>query len=118
MSAFGSHNGYAKNNHGLIHQRKFKMAGTFCKITDEISFLAPAEARFHLHPNVVVKQLGDSYGKIEIEDGELLHWSFSGTAKVEIKKSSWHPEFGISIPNCCIIAYFEGQDCEFTLKWT
>ena len=115
--ALGSHDGYARKNAGLLHWREFSLSERKIKVKDKISYPKTSEARYYLHPTVAVKKIGQSYGVIELKCGTTLSWNCLGAHHVQIIETTWHPEFGISIPNKCIIAHFASEDCEFILKW-
>ena len=56
-----------------------------------------AVARFHLHPDAAVE--GDaSNGYMLLNDGRRVEWRVLG-GQSQIVRSSWHPEFGLSIDN-------------------
>jgi uncharacterized heparinase superfamily protein len=118
MIASGSHDGYVRKNVDLTHWREFLLDDKLLKIKDEISYSENAEARYYLHPKVSVKKMGLSYGQIEFKSSVIGSWRFSGASHVKIIDTTWHPKFGVNIPNQCIIAHFDSKDCEFILEWS
>ena len=117
LFAFATHDGYSKKFYGLLHSRCINLSDHSLKILDQLSQQALAHARFHLHPDICVKITGDNNGLIITRDGQVLNWVFSGASNVKLLDSNWHPEFGLTIPNKCLVAEFDGQFCEFFVKW-
>jgi len=117
MYAMGEHDGYSRENNGLRHSREFFLNEKSLIIKDIISVPAYAEARFHCHPDLKIKQRGQTDGTFLTANGTEIFWIFSGVSQVNLVKTTWHPEFGISLKNQCLVAQFEKQNCEFILKW-
>jgi uncharacterized heparinase superfamily protein len=99
-----AHNGYFRLTGKPKHSRKWMM--------DEESFLIEdclgettkdAEARFHFHPDVqVCNDENSSSGTIRLLDGSSVEWKIVEGA-VRLEPSIWHPRFGVSIPNICLV---------------
>ena len=115
--ASGCHHGYARENNGLTHSRKFSLDETNLCVSDELSRPAIAEARYHLNPDVTPVLNGADFGELHVSNDQVLRWSVEGASQVELEDSTWHPEFGILIPNKCIVAKFEGQYCKMRIDW-
>ena len=61
-----------------------------------------AEARFHFHPDVqVFKDDNTTSGTIQLPDGSNIVWAVIEGAGTLVE-STWHPRFGVSIPNICL----------------
>ena len=118
LFAYGTHDGYARQNKGLLHSRKFYLAENFLQIKDTLSFQENAEARYFLHPSVKVTQHDATSGDLYLKNGQALKWRFSGVSQVSIVESHWYPEFGVSIPNKCLLAGFNGRQCSLKVEWT
>lgn len=115
--ASGSHDGYMRKNAGLVHCRELLLGNHIFGLKDKISHPTTAEARYYLHPDVSVTTTGQSCGQIEMKCGLTFDWKCLGASKVEIIDTTWHPEFGACVPNQCIIAHFDSEECEFILEW-
>ena len=49
--------------------------------------------------------------------GQKLKFNFEDVSDLSIIETTWHPEFGVSIPNKCLIATFHNQSSKFKLIW-
>ena len=79
---------------------------------DEVSgSFESAVARFHLHPDVIV--LGNS---IMLSGGLKVSFEVEG-GEVHLAHSTWHPEFGRSIPSHCLELHFRKSEASFMLIW-
>lgn len=77
----------------------------------------PAEAVYHFHPNVRVQQLGDAHGLLILPCSKHVRWQVSGGA-VRLLRSSWHPEFGLSLASQRLLLSLEGCAAVLLLDWS
>jgi len=66
-----------------------------------------AVARFHLHPDVQAQADGDGF-VLRLSTGGPVRVHCRGADRVTLEPASWHPTFGGSVPNQCIVAAFSG----------
>ena len=99
-----AHNGYFRLTGKVKHSRKWVMDEESFLIQDHIDETTEnAEARFHFHPDVqVFKDDNTSSGTIKLLDGSIVEWKIIEGA-VRLEPSTWHPRFGASIPNICLV---------------
>ncbi|MGH8627446.1 MAG: heparinase, partial [Gammaproteobacteria bacterium] len=64
-----------------------------------------AQARFHFHPRIAVSLRGSRLGSLGAADGPLRYVVSTGRARLE--DTTYHPEFGCSIPNKCLVVELE-----------
>ena len=112
-----THDGYCKSFNGLMHQRDITLSPWSLIVIDKITVSVDAEARFHLHPSAVVETLTDKTGIISISSGHRMYWASYGSSSVVIEDTTWHPEFGISIPNKCIVCNFNSKRHILKVSW-
>ena len=117
LEAYGTHDGYARKNGGLLHTRHICLSETSLKVYDTISQPANAEAYFHLHPEILIYSLDKNYCKIVTAEGQQMRLHFTGISSLQAIKSTWHPEFGVSIDNYCLLAKVDCQSIELLLEW-
>ena len=55
-------------------------------------------------------------GEIRRPDGTILIFELTN-ASGRIVPSTWHPEFGRSVPNACLEYAFNGPEAELQLRW-
>ena len=111
-----SHNGYHRLSGKVTHYRSWSFAFNELIITDSLSgSFNTAEARFYCHPSVEVKDNNSIELKLPNNKSAILN--FDGSEKAIIKKVTWHPEFGKSIPTHCIIVKFQKNILKTVLAW-
>lgn len=114
-----SHDGYRRLPGRNRHARQWRLGGQSLRIEDRLSgAFSSAEARFHLHPAVRATPSGVR--------GVLLRWaedrggarlSVAGAAALQVQPSQWYPEFGVQLPNTCVVARFGGDTLVTQLEW-
>jgi uncharacterized heparinase superfamily protein len=102
LHAQGSHDGYRHLNSASIPQRSFDLSSDGLIINDCIDGPWPAEARYHLHPDVKVNHFNSDGAFLVLPGGQSLQLHFQGGTP-RLESTEWHPEFGISKPNICLI---------------
>ena len=77
-----------------------------------------AVAYFHLHPNV---QLGsfqnDTVLHLILPQGQSVIFDVEGGG-IRVEDRSWHPQFGLSVPNLCLAVDFEEQKVRTNIQWS
>ncbi|WP_394210626.1 heparinase II/III family protein [Enterovibrio calviensis] len=108
MEASCSHNGYSELGNKRVHERKWTIEEDHLKIVDVINgqYLT-GKAYFHLHPSILVSQKSDFQIELLLPSNEKLIFKSSESIKVE--NTTWHPEFGLSIPNKRIVIDFKNE---------
>ena len=81
------------------------------------AFAAPTGVgSFHLHPDVEVEQVGEREVRLRLKEGQVVRFS-TDTSDMILEDSTWHPEFGLSIPSKVIRCRFEEGRQECRLSW-
>lgn len=111
-----SHDGYCRLPGKVVHHRHWELQEHSLTITDTLTGkFNTAVARFFLHPDVeVISSTGNTCSlrhsgrnvRIETSDGDL-----------EIAESKYHPEFGVSLPNKCLLVRFTLSHCTARIYW-
>lgn len=113
-----SHDGYSRLPGRPRHSRTWRFANNALTICDSIKgSLGAARAAFHFHP-AFIPSLSPKGGEGTLCDdqGNFLIWRIKhGTA--EIQPSTWHPEFGMSIPSQKLVLTLSGGEGEITFSW-
>ena len=110
LLAAGSQDGYQRLYNGPIHSRVWKLGNNSLTIEDELSIDSKAEARYHLHPAVQIFMKE----RLLLPNGNEVHFS-CGDYRVET--CTWHPEFGSSVNNYCIIIPVIDKRAKLCLSW-
>lgn len=112
----GTHDGYRFLPGAPLHRRSWTLADEALTITDEISgYFRNAEARLHLHPDVEASMMGDCISLNVAGGCTAMVFLDGGTARIE--PSTWHPRFGASIANQCIVARLDRPTLRTHIVW-
>jgi len=111
-----AHDGYRRLSGRVVHRRQWHFEEHSLAVSDLLEgVFRHAIARFHLHPGVTAT--GDGIkGALLLEGGQTVRWRLTG-GHGSITPSTWHPEFGVSIPTHCLEVRLARRDCTLTLEW-
>ncbi|MBI5141397.1 MAG: alginate lyase family protein [Nitrospirae bacterium] len=118
-----AHDGYRRLPGKPEHMRRWLFGTTALVVEDRISGgFGRAEARFHLHPQVVISGRSvDSRGcakvVLQLPKGEKVQVTVDGGLLRE-EISTWHPEFGLSLRSLCLVADIKGSVLRTHLEWS
>ncbi len=112
-----SHDGYRRLPGRVVHERSWEIDSESLRIEDRVTGrFRSAEARFHLHPSVSATLVAP----LEV----ALHWPggtvkalFHGAGSIDVRRSTWHPGFGIVVPNTVVVASFASPTLVCRLFW-
>lgn len=118
-----SHDGYARLQGSPQHSRSWKLTENTLDIEDRISGeFHGAEARFHLHPTVQVEETivdGDRgiVAILKLPQGQRVSVALEG-GELRQESTTWHPEFGRSVPNICLVIEFPHAIARARIAWS
>ena len=114
-----SHDGYRRLNGKNEHVRSWSVVPGRIDIEDRLEgAFNSAEARFYLHPDVSVKEFSRDDSRMILllpQGGELIFEVKGGSIRIE--PSTWHPGFGISLSNACIVVVFGQASITTSISW-
>ncbi len=112
-----SHDGYGRLVKGLRHRRTWTFTRTSMEIFDSITGdQVVATSRFFFSPEVKVSMKADGF-VADMGAGKKVSINFSGSDDVRLISSTWHPEFGCSLANQCLVATFSGDSLTTRICW-
>lgn len=112
-----SHDGYKRLRGANTHSRSWLLSDGKLEIEDEITgAFEKAEVRFHLHPDIEIVKNDETGVLLRAANGEKVTVSFDN-GDVRIEQDSWHPYFGLSIPNICLVSTMFGSHNRTIIKW-
>ena len=118
QTATGSHDGYRALPGRPIHTRVWTLRPGRLSIEDSLSQgHHTAEARYHLHPSVTISLTGDHTGDLILPGGQIVHFEAT-EVPLRVEPTTWHPEFGASEPNQCLVLTLVGGFAGLALTWT
>ena len=118
LSAQCAHSGYQRLPGSPQHHRGWTLANGQMIIIDEVrGYHKNTEARFYFHPDVELSTgKNASKGVGELSNGKTFRWEVvRGNAIIE--PATWHPSFGTSIENRCLVLKLEQGSCQLNLNW-
>lgn len=98
------HNGYCRLPGKPIHHRIWHMTEKNFTVIDHVNGkFGAAEARFHFHPDLKIESSHNlKHGAALLSCGKTVTWQLEhGDPRLE--RSTWHPRFGCSLPNVCLV---------------
>ncbi|MDD5757635.1 MAG: alginate lyase family protein [Desulfobulbaceae bacterium] len=114
-----SHDGYQRLPGENTHRRRWSLSNVSLIIEDEIlGSFRNAEARFHLHPHVKSdgQKLHEGQLALQLPQGQDVNIYVMGGA-VRLDTSTWHPHFGISEHNLCLVVTFQSSRVRTEISW-
>jgi len=118
-----SHDGYGRLRGSPQHTRSLTLTQNTLLIEDQISgTFRKAESRLHLHPAVQIQEtIADGGGELTVTlrlpKEQLVHIAFEGGV-VNREPTTWHPEFGQSVPTICLANEFSGPIARARITWS
>ena len=118
--AEGAHDGYAHLPGRPVHRRRFELRPDGLDIADETGAPAlPAEARFQLFPGTALELDPDGRSARGLgPDGACCFQLSLQGGPARIEQSSWHPEFGVSVPTTCLVLPLADGRARFSMRWS
>lgn len=102
LFAEARHDGYRHLKGKPVPYRRFLLSNKIFVIEDQLNGAFHAEARYHLHPSIAVQEMGDDGATLLLPDRTLIQLASEG-GPMRCEPSQWHPEFGLSEANICLI---------------
>ncbi|MBS1824094.1 MAG: alginate lyase family protein [Acidobacteria bacterium] len=108
VAAEGSHDGYGRLRHPILHRRRVELSPGVMHVRDTLEGVGhhQASVRFHVHPEFTVHLDGGGFRIGNSKD--LLLVELDPVLQVSIEESSFHPRFGVSRPNLAIRGDWRG----------
>ena len=122
LRAEGAHDGYHRLPGRPAHHRQWRLSPGALDVDDWLTGAMPAEdtpaaeARFHLHPGIAIRLDGPDCGTCHLAAGQVAHWR-AGGGPVRLDTTSWHPAFGVSRANRCLVVPLHRGRASFQLRW-
>lgn len=112
------HTGYRRLKGRNLHRREWLFSANGCQVIDEITGrYDKAVARLHVHPDVLFAKIGEALVAV-LDHGRQIRVVIEGASSVTLEPSSWHPEFGSTIPCQCIAAEFSAGKLLTHISWS
>lgn len=112
-----SHDGYRRLSGGPIHRRVWRVDERWMEVRDTIEPGGHmAEARYHLHPSLCLTLAQDGAHAQVMKDGKPIGSVATTGGRLRIENTTYHPEFGVTQPNKCLVVAFDENQTRFRFE--
>lgn len=112
-----SHDGYERLPGRVRHQRQWQLGGSGLEIRDRLDGRwQRAVARFRFAPEVAIQDFDAHWGQLMIASRQIA-WLVEGAGLVRLVDSTWHPEFGLSLPCKVLEVELAGPELVTRFEW-
>ena len=113
-----SHDGYKRLKGKPVHKRKWHFKQRELLIEDiVIGNFQEALAYYHIHPDILIFSQDDGSYSLRLPEGNSAHLHVEGEETIELIPSTWHPEFGVSVPSSCLVVKLGTQAARLFVRW-
>ncbi len=116
LFAEARHDGYRHLHGSPSPFRRFLLADGSFTVEDQVNGAFDAEARYHLHPAIVVHKVDGHDATLRLPDGTPVQIASEGGA-LRCEPSECYPEFGVSEPSSCLVLPLSNGMARFVLSW-
>ena len=113
-----SHDGYKRLRTRNGHERTWEFAQNSMKVVDRITGeFRSAVARFHLHPDIAIADDGSGSFRLKLPGGRIVTMLCEGATDSKVAETTWHPSFGLRVPNKCIAFNIGSRNLITIIAW-
>ena len=111
-----AHDGYRRLPGRVTHRREWRFGERSLTVKDLIDGrYKAAVARFHLHPDTSA-DYGSGARTLRLPQGQEISLEVDG-GRLKTRNTTWHPEFGLSVPSQCLDITVSAPVCTTTFTW-
>lgn len=113
----GNHDGYMRLPGKVKHRRRWEAGGSYLEVQDYLcGDYETAVAHWHFHPAVIIEQEDESSFIVVLPGGERVRVNIE-VGIVSLQGSTWHPEFGVSVPNRKLLVASQNSKMILRIDW-
>lgn len=114
-----AHDGYRRLSGKVMHRRRWDFTEGRLTLRDRVEGkFVEAQARFHLHPEVRVAAVEGEGCRLPLADGHEVVVRVMGAGALRVESTTWHPAFGVAVPNQCLVAEIRTGELVTQIEWT
>lgn len=110
-----SHDGYRRLRKNPVHKRRWSLTQDGLVVADWVTPPISAIARYHLHPDWRLDVLSENLAIANWRNERIRIRVPNGRA--ELVASTYHPEFGVSIPSHCLAVHVTGGHAKIEIRF-
>lgn len=111
----GVHDGYERLQKKMFHKRTWSLNKHALRIEDSVSERCEAYSIFHVHPEITIFQEDERSGYFLLNSDKVVRWA-SNTIVI-LQHGTWHPRFGVRIPNQHLKLNLMSKNVFLELRW-
>lgn len=112
-----AHDGYRRLPGKPVHWREWHWQDGGLTVRDRIAGpFRTARARYHFHPELDIQADDAGRGRAVLPNGQAVQWHIQ-QGRAKLVDGTWHPEFGLTLPNRCLEVAFQGPEVEVVFSW-
>ena len=113
-----AHSGYRRLIGKVTHHRTWEASRFQLRVIDRLDGRYERALGFwHLHPNIDASMRDKSTVDLALPSGQTVVLSIAG-AELALEDTTWHPEFGESVPNTRIVFNFSSPTVVTEVRWS
>lgn len=115
------HDGYQKTlKPPVVHGREWRFTSTGLEVLDELlpvenGSAQVAEARLHLHPSIVTRDVSIKSIHLMLPDGGEV--AIKALANIRVEESTYHPYFGVAEASKCVVLPLVDGKASVAISW-
>ncbi len=118
MIVDASHDGYRRLPGRNSHRRCWTLSEGSLQVEDHVSgTFDTAVACLHVHPDIEATLSQPREVTLSGHAGMEIRMHFDGAATIDLVGGTWHPRFGASISNQCIVVRLAGSRLITKVLW-
>lgn len=100
---------------GGVHKRSWCLEHTTLTVEDTVRGASPI-AYFHFHPEIRLESAAARSMHLYVRDKKIATLECSA-GHLFLEQGTWHPAFGLVVPNLCLRVEFEGDRLQTRIHW-
>ena len=110
-----SHDGFLRLGRGAMHRRTWTVRPGVLEVLDEVQGGGAIASHWHFAPDLAISAINPCAVRLHGDHAMTVEAS---RAAWSVERSTWHPEFGTSVPNWAATTRPEGRSAVVRFTWS